>query len=369
MKVLFLTNIPSPYRVEFFNGLCKKCDLTVLFERETATDRDSSWYGRQFDFKYKFLHSLKLKEESSLSLEVIKYLKKEFDLVIISGYSSLTTIIAILYLKIIRKKFVMVVDGSVENKNKGIKFILKKYLISAASAWLSTGECTTNYLIQHGAIKEKIYKYPLSSFNKTDFSSQITLDERKILKEELGIKEDKIIIYVGRLIPRKRVDLMLKSCSSIENTRIIIIGGEETDDLYKIRKENKMDNVTYISHSNKKTVKKYFLCADLFVFLAVNEMWGLVVAEAMSQGCPVLATDGCPAAKELIENEINGFIINKDIVDPKLINKKIVSILNLGSCKTDLRNEAYKAVKEYTIENMVSVNYDIFCEILDDKTR
>ena len=40
MKVLFLTNIPSPYRVDFFNELGKLCELTVLFEREKATDRE-----------------------------------------------------------------------------------------------------------------------------------------------------------------------------------------------------------------------------------------------------------------------------------------------------------------------------------------
>ena len=38
MKILWLTNIPSPYRVDFFNELGKYCELTVLFERETSAD-------------------------------------------------------------------------------------------------------------------------------------------------------------------------------------------------------------------------------------------------------------------------------------------------------------------------------------------
>ena len=43
MKILFLTNIPSPYRVDFFNELGKMSNLTVLYERDNANDRNKMW--------------------------------------------------------------------------------------------------------------------------------------------------------------------------------------------------------------------------------------------------------------------------------------------------------------------------------------
>ena len=43
MKVLFLTNLPSPYRVKFFSELGNLCELTVLYERKSASDRDDKW--------------------------------------------------------------------------------------------------------------------------------------------------------------------------------------------------------------------------------------------------------------------------------------------------------------------------------------
>ena len=43
MKVLFYSNIPSPYRVDFYNELGKKCDLSVLFELQDSTERDENW--------------------------------------------------------------------------------------------------------------------------------------------------------------------------------------------------------------------------------------------------------------------------------------------------------------------------------------
>ena len=50
MRLLWITNIPSPYRVDFFNELGKSCELTVLFEKAGASDRDDTWLGFQFDY-------------------------------------------------------------------------------------------------------------------------------------------------------------------------------------------------------------------------------------------------------------------------------------------------------------------------------
>ena len=50
MKVLWLTNIPSPYRVDFFNELGKQCELTVLFEKQASDERDDSW--KKFNTDY-----------------------------------------------------------------------------------------------------------------------------------------------------------------------------------------------------------------------------------------------------------------------------------------------------------------------------
>ena len=53
MKVLFITNVPSPYRVDFFNEIGKYVDLTVLFERNNAKSRNDEWMSNNFkNFKY-----------------------------------------------------------------------------------------------------------------------------------------------------------------------------------------------------------------------------------------------------------------------------------------------------------------------------
>ena len=42
-RVLCISNVPAPYTVSFYNELGKKMDLTVLFERVFASNRETEW--------------------------------------------------------------------------------------------------------------------------------------------------------------------------------------------------------------------------------------------------------------------------------------------------------------------------------------
>ena len=90
MKVLFLTNVPSPYRVDFFNALGELCELTVLFETKTAKSRNEAWIADYIEnFKAIYLKGIKIGEAEAFSLEVFKYLsKRKYDIIVIGMYSS-----------------------------------------------------------------------------------------------------------------------------------------------------------------------------------------------------------------------------------------------------------------------------------------
>ena len=56
-KILYMTNLPVPYKIDFFNELGKNMDLTVVFERRTASDREDSWLSSSFfNFKAMFIN-------------------------------------------------------------------------------------------------------------------------------------------------------------------------------------------------------------------------------------------------------------------------------------------------------------------------
>ena len=65
-RVLFLTNIPSPYRVEFFNELAKYMDVTVSFELKSAKNRDEAWQsGENYKFNPIFMKPLIKRTETA----------------------------------------------------------------------------------------------------------------------------------------------------------------------------------------------------------------------------------------------------------------------------------------------------------------
>jgi len=173
--------------------------------------------------------------------------------------------------------------------------------------------------------------------------------ERKIdnylinnIKKEL---KDKIIfLYVGRIIYRKGLDLLIESFSMLEkscrNVRLIIIGGpfsskykrEHSEDYYKYCKnlaEKKSKNITFLGEVAPSLVQNYYHVSDVFVhphrkYLSNNrisgEGWGNVVVEAASAGLPCILTDRISSAFELVENYKNGIIVNSDDVINNLYN-------------------------------------------------
>ena len=371
MKVLVLTNIPSPYRVDFFNELTKYCELTVLYERNTAKNRDSNWLkADNIKFNVEYLKGIKYGEDSSLSISILKYLKnKEFDIILICGYTSLTTMLAIKYLSKKKRKFVFNCDGGLIKEDRKIIKKVKEYFISKPTYWLSTGKLTDDYLQHYGANKDRIFRYPFTSIRQDEIiKDKLTEDEINSIKNELGIKEKKVCISVGQFIYRKGFDILIKSAQFIDSSiGIYIIGGNPTDEYKNLVETLKLNNVHFVEFKTKAELSKYYKIADVFAFPTREDIWGLVINEAMAHRLPVITTNKCVAGLELIENEKNGYII--PVEDYKSLAEKINKICNNPTLKEDMGKNNIEKMKKYTIENMALEYMKIFKYILRGKEK
>ena len=370
MRLLYITTIPSPYRVNFFNELGKHCDLTVLFEKPVSDERDKSWSEYTFEhFNGVLMKGKKASVNTAFCPEVVTRIRKgKYDAIICGNIATPTGILEIFYMKLFRYKYYIEADGASAKKGRGIKERFKRIIIRNAKGYFSSSEECDRYFITYGAFPERIHRYPFTSlYNKDINTSVITDNEKQKIKRELGIKEQRIIISVGRFSYKygygKGFDVLVNVAEHIDNSiGVYIIGDDPTEEFVRL-KESKGDllsNLHFISFLRPSELSKYYSAADVFVLLSRGEAWGLVVNEAMAHGLPVIATDKCVAAVELIDDNQNGFVVPVD--DYLSVTNYLKYIFEDTNRRLDFANKSIERIKFYTIESMVDAHLKVLAK-------
>ena len=137
---------------------------------------------------------------------------------------------------------------------------------------------------------------------------------------------------------------------------LYFVGGEPTKQYLDIVHQNNIQNVHFIGFTEKEKLKLYYAAADIFVLPTREDIWGLVINEAMAAGLPVITTNRCGAGLELIKNNQNGYLVQVDDVDN--LSEKIHVILNNKNLKNKMENNATEVIKNYTVEKMAQWHYE-----------
>ncbi len=363
-KILFLTNYQSPYRISFFDELGKYVDLTVLFYERAAdmTHRDAAWFiSDQGNFKnVQLAGQKKLGKKTTICMDVIDWLKKDFDHIILCGYSAPTIMLAMTWLKLHRIPYWLCVDGGLIRRERKAKYLFKKLLVSSASRWLSTGDATTDFLVHYGADRSRVVEYPFASLFEADILTQpVSREEKEVLRRELGITGEKIYLSIGQFIHRKGYDVLMKAAASLEpEAQICIVGGQPTQEYLDLAESLGLKNIHFAGFMKKEQLLKYYRAADLFVLPTREDIWGLVVGEAMAMGLPVITTDRCVAGLVLVEEGQTGYIV--PVEDDAALAEKMN--LALHQDIPAMSRKALQRVRPYTIENMAKVHVQILTD-------
>ena len=359
--VLFLTNYPSPYRVHFFDELGKYMDVTVLYSDrvEDMKHRNADWFEEgEHGFRAVRLTPKVRVGRRYLCFDVLPWLKKQYDAIVVCGYSSPTAVLAMAYLRLCRIPFYMEVDGGLVRQDGKLKHFVKKSLVCMANRWLSTGVHTTGYLVHYGAREERITHYPFSSLYERDILEvPVSRQEKEVLRRELDIPEKQMILAIGQMIHRKGFDVLLKAAKDLDpETGIYFVGGEAKEEYWKLREELGLKNVHFLGFQKKERLAQYYKAADVFVLPTREDIWGLVINEALAYGLPTSTTDRCVAGLELIENGINGYVV--PVEDADALAEKIQAVL--ASDLEQMGKAALEKVRPYTLENMARTHAEIF---------
>jgi len=180
----------------------------------------------------------------------------------------------------------------------------------------------------------------------------VNLDNFQVQKPN-EIKNKIKILYVGRMVKEKGV---VEICDLIDMMdknlfEFTLVGTGDQEDYIKTRIKNK-ENVRYLGHIADKTkLSQEFRDNHIFILPSkrINgweELFGLVIIEAMASGLLVIATDHI-GPKGIIQNNINGFLLK----DKNIVQDFYNLINNLEREKVnEIRNNAILSVEKYNIE-------------------
>lgn len=364
MNVLYFTNIPSPYTVDFCNELSKYCSLTVIYERSRAGDREEDWYNNVDKYYTEFIleqHVFGL--ESSIGIKWHKIVKQNsWDIICVDGYASPSAILLVLYCQLKKLKYCIRSDGTFMHKSNYIVEVIKKVLFKKAKACFVSSTQTAQYFQMLGVLEKNIFKYPFSSIRKSDIV-KVSEIEKQNLKHKLHIDSTKLVISVGQFIPRKGFDVLIKACKYIgDDVCVLIIGGNVNDEYLKLCNENNVHNIKFMPFMKKDELKKYYLASDIFAFPTREDIWGLVINEALAAGLPVVSTNRCMAALEMVQDGENGFIV--DVENEEQLADKINEILNDSELRKKMSENSLKMAEKYTIDETAQVFADVFNRLM-----
>ena len=165
MRVLWITNIPSPYRLKFFAELGKNVDLTVIFEKGFSSERDETWKDFSFgNYSGVVLKGLSVSTDMSLSFGYKRYIRAfENDVIVVSNPVTPTGISAIFFMQSHKIKYIIESDGAFPKERVGLRGLIKAKLYSRAAFCLTTSDLGKQYFLNYGVKEERIEKYPFSS--------------------------------------------------------------------------------------------------------------------------------------------------------------------------------------------------------------
>ena len=309
--IVIISNIPAPYRVDFFDYLQKhyqEYKFTILYSSRNEDNR--SWEIDSGKMKNSiFLESKTIKIKKRFDTRYIhipwgvgKILKELSPDVVVGSEYNPTVLLALHYCKRNKIPYISWTDGTLfseRNRNFVQKF-LRKYVVAKADSYIASSTKSKEAQIYYGADEKKCHV------------SFLTVDVEKYIQKPQGQGKGKIL-YVGSLIERKGVDLLLKALAktNCEYSLYLAGDGSERDSLRKLAEDLQIcDQVHFLGQLKREELLKYYGDSDLFVLPTREDCFALVILEAMCAGLPVVCSKYADGAYDLIEEGKNGFIVD-----------------------------------------------------------
>jgi glycosyltransferase involved in cell wall biosynthesis len=389
MKIMFITNILTPYRISFYdelNSLLKSenvsNDLRVIAMTSHLPLRP--WKYSELQREYTVLLANKVLIRNGTDYIFNWGLRKTIrdfspDLVVIAGSWTYSSSILVTLMK---KKYISnecrlffwnethdnaAPEFVAHNLTNGLIRKLKQMIFKRFDGFCVPGilakesvkkftRCS-NFIELHNAVDSNFY------FNANEMREQ-----KNLLREEYRISENRtVILIVARLIKLKGIDKLISNIDGqlfdYSNLTFVIAGeGEERNTIEELAKQNCID-VRLLGYQNQVSIRKLLATADFFCLPSLSDANPLTVIEALWAGLPLIVSKYTGNYPELVQDGENGFIF--DPLDSESVNNTMIKAIesNDGWRKTAQSICLKIANDGYSLNGIVSSFYKDVIEV------
>lgn len=283
----------------YATGLQDTLNVEVIGEfKVIEIDRDENGYGDNFTY---------------LSPKIIGSLLRLKPHVIFTSSFGVWTILALMLMPLLRWRVIIAYEGSspgVDYRHSAARLLVRRLMVKLSAACISNSHAGGEYLIEIlRAEKERVFVQPY------EIPDEHTLPGSSAAAEpELVDRLRPVFLFVGQVIPRKGLPLLLEACAALQtrgydNYTIQVVGnGSQQSELEAFCREHGLsDRIEWVGRVPFDRIGTYFHNADVFVLPTLEDTWGVVTLEAMLLGKPILCSSGAGTAELVVSGE-NGYV-------------------------------------------------------------
>ena len=312
----------TPYRNPLLDAVARVegLDLSVLYSASSVAGRTWSleppkhthWVMRSFRVP---AAERVLRHDYTINYAIWRALfRLRPDCLIISGWSTFAAQAAILWCRLRRVPYLLVVESHDRDPRAGwrraVKGAVVPSVVKGAAGVLVAGSLARESMLSRGADPARIRVFA-NTVDVDAFADRAErLNEKRVaLRTSFGLAEDEVaVLSVARLVPEKGLATLIGAVAEAEDDRIVVVlagSGPEREQLLRLSEELGV-RLILLGDVDWGEIADVYVAADVFALLSDSEPWGVVVNEAAACRLPLVLSDAVGAAHDLLVDGVNG---------------------------------------------------------------
>ena len=186
----------------------------------------------------------------------------------------------------------------------------------------------------------------------------------------LGLGQEPVILFVGRLEPLKGLDLLIEALARVPGATLLVAGGDASSARYRRTLERRarifgvQHRVRFAGAVDREHLPLYYSAADVCAVPSYYESFGLVALEAMACGAPVVASDVGGLPTTVLDGH-NGYLVRWR--SPDLWSQRLTALLSSDETRSRLRRNALTTAARFTWSRVAHDLEDLYLDLLNDR--